>query len=58
MKIICLFAEISTVLFLLKNDSWLIIVIVAVIISQILIFKVWKDSKSYLKFKISEKKII
>jgi hypothetical protein len=35
----------TTVLFLLKKDSWPIISILAVILSQILIIGVWKDAK-------------
>jgi len=35
----------TTILFLLKKDAWLFFGITAVIISQILIFTVWKDAK-------------
>jgi len=34
-----------TILFLLKKESWLIIVFIAIIISQALIVNVWKDAK-------------
>ncbi len=33
------------ILFLLKNESWALITIIAAIISQILIFSVWHDAK-------------
>ena len=36
---------IATILFLLKKDAWIITSIIAVMISQILIFLVWKDAK-------------
>lgn len=36
---------IAVVLFLIENDSWWIIGIIAALISQILIFWVWKDAK-------------
>lgn len=35
----------ATILFLLKKDAWLFLGLTAVIISQILIFTVWKDAK-------------
>ena len=35
----------TTILFLLKKDAWLLFGFIAVIISQILIFTVWKDAK-------------
>ena len=35
----------ATILFLLKKDAWLIFGLIAVIISQILIFTVWKDAR-------------
>ena len=35
----------TTILFLLKKDAWIFVGLVAVIISQILIFTVWKDAK-------------
>ncbi len=35
----------ATVLFLLKKESWLVVGIVAVVISQILIISVWKDAR-------------
>jgi hypothetical protein len=33
------------ILFLLKNESWALITIIAAIISQILIFSVWQGAK-------------
>ena len=36
---------VATVLFLLKNQSWLIISVAAVIISQVLIISTWHDAK-------------
>jgi hypothetical protein len=36
---------IAVVLFFLKNDSWWIIGMIAAILSQVLIFMVWKDAK-------------
>ena len=35
----------TTILFLFKKDAWIFVGLVAVIISQILIFTVWKDAK-------------
>ena len=35
----------ATILFLLKKDAWMFVGLAAVIISQILIFTVWKDAK-------------
>ena len=35
----------TTILFLVKKDAWIFIGLIAVIISQILIFTVWKDAK-------------
>ncbi|MEJ7738733.1 MAG: DUF6544 family protein [Chitinophagaceae bacterium] len=36
---------VTTILFLLKKDAWLVFGLIAVIISQILILSVWKDAK-------------
>ena len=35
----------ATILFLVKKDAWIFVGFAAVIISQILIFSVWKDAK-------------
>ena len=35
----------ATILFLLKKDAWIFVGLAAVIISQIIIFTVWKDAK-------------
>ena len=35
----------TTILFLLKKDAWFVFALIAIIISQILIFTVWKDAK-------------
>ena len=35
----------TTILFFVKKDAWIFVGLVAVIISQILIFLVWKDAK-------------
>ena len=35
----------TTILFLLKKDAWIFVALAAVIISQILIFAIWKDAK-------------
>lgn len=40
-----LFFITSGIMYLLKKDSWIYIAFIAVIISQILIFSVWKDAK-------------
>jgi len=36
---------ISAILYLMKEDSWAILAVIAVILSQLLIFMVWKDAK-------------
>ncbi len=36
---------VTAVLFLLKKDSWWVVGIIAIIISQILIFTIWQDAK-------------
>lgn len=36
---------VSTVLIVLKQDTWPILTIIAVVVSQILVFTVWKDAK-------------
>ncbi len=35
----------TTILFLLKKDTWLVVGLLSVMLSQILIFTVWKDAK-------------
>jgi hypothetical protein len=36
---------ITTVLLLLKNDDWLVLGLISVMVSQVLIFTIWRDAK-------------